>query len=245
VPPVSSVSAYGFDLAKVAPLALVVGDPQRASIAARLLQSPELIWDVREFRAFTGRLAGKDVTICSHGVGAPGAALVLSDLFRAGVCSIIRAGTCGSLFPQINIGTLVIASAAIREDGASTQILPAEFPAVANHEVVNALQSSARELGEKRARTGIVWSSALYYPSPFMNSNRNTWSQCGALVTEMEMALLFILAATYGARAGGILAVEAEAEASDIGSPVVDSQELEKKRLSMLQIALHALTHLS
>ena len=240
-----SVSAYGFDLGKVAPLALVVGDPQRATLAAGLLQSPELLWDVREYRAYTGTLVGKEITVCSHGVGAPGAALVLTDLFRAGVRTIIRAGTCGSLSPQINVGALVIATAAIREDGASAQLLPAEFPAVANYEVTNALQCSAHEFGEDQTCMGIVWSSALYYPPSFMNSNREIWCQCGALVSEMEMAVLFTLAAIHGVRAGGILAVEAESQVPYTDSLASESQKIEQNRLRMLQIALHTLVHLS
>ena len=139
----ASVSAYGFDLSKVAPLALVMGDPERASLAASQLHSPELIWDIREYRAYTGSLDGNAITVCSHGVGAPGAALVFTDLFRAGVRTIIRAGTCGSLSPHIKTGMFVIATAAVREDGASDQLLPAGFPAVADHEVTNSLINSA------------------------------------------------------------------------------------------------------
>lgn len=240
--PNNSVSAYGYPLNKIAPRALVVGDPNRATIGASLLQSADLIWDVRGYRAYTGFFGEKKVTICSHGVGAPSAALILTDLFKAGVLTIIRAGTCGSLSPQINIGDLIIASGAIREDGASDQLLPAEFPAVASYDLTKALLHFGTDLCEKQIYEGVVWSSSLYYPHSFIQSNIDIWRKCGVLACEMEMAVLFTLAAIYGAKAGGILAVEAEVVTSEAPNDPTNPQTLKQTQTKMLQIALNALT---
>ena len=136
----------------------------------------------------------------------------------------------------------VIATAAVREDGASDQLLPVEFPAVADHEVTNLLINSARDLSLADVHAGLVWSSALYYPSPMMDSNQQVWSRCGVLAGEMEMAVLFVLASIYNAKAGGILAVEADLEDSCPSEVTKDPQVVTLNRIKMIRVALNALT---
>ena len=99
-----SQSKSRLDLKKVAPNALVMGDPNRVTDAAKLLTNPELIWDNRGYKAYTGTKEGKEITICSHGVGASGAAVILEQLFSAGVTTIIRAGTCGAMVAGVADG---------------------------------------------------------------------------------------------------------------------------------------------
>lgn len=57
------------------------------------------------------------MVVASHGVGAPGAILLFQELAEAGVRTIIRFGTAGAIRPGIADGDLVIAEAAVRDDG--------------------------------------------------------------------------------------------------------------------------------
>ncbi len=234
-------SAYGFDLEGVAQQAIVMGDPQRVKLAATLLVSPQLLWDVREYRAYTGLYNGQQVTVASHGVGSAGAALAFEDLFRAGVTRIIRSGTCGALSTNIPNGAMIIVTAAIREDGASAHLLPQGFPAVADNQMVNDLYLTACGSVKNRVFSGIVWSSDLFYPPKHMQTNEDIWRQCGVLGAEMEMATLFVLASISGAKAGGILLVE------ENGSNLQNTSEKDTRanhasQLKMLEIALDSLT---
>ena len=108
--------------------ALVVGDPERAALAAELLTNAEEVGYFREYRTFTGEFAAKRVTISSHGVGAAGASVCFEELMQGGVKTIIRAGTCGAMRKGIKDGELVIGTGAIREDGTSERLMPNTIP---------------------------------------------------------------------------------------------------------------------
>src|SRR6056297_3459630 len=91
---------------------IVCGDPERAEKIAKKLDGFEEISYNREYRVFNGSKAGVELTVASHGVGGPGAAVCFEELIRGGARKIIRVGTAGSLNPDIKDGDIVIASAA-------------------------------------------------------------------------------------------------------------------------------------
>jgi len=75
---------------------------------------------------------GALLTIVSHGIGGPGAAICFEELVKCGATTIIRLGTCGAMQSHIKTGDLIVATAACREDGYSNLIAPSGFPAVAD-----------------------------------------------------------------------------------------------------------------
>ena len=195
---------FQLDRDNVATHALVVGDARRAAEATELLTDPVLIWEHREFKAYTGTKNGRKITICSHGVGASSAAVIFEELFHAGVSTVIRAGTCGALVAGVPDGALIIGTGAIRSDGLSQAMVPMEYPAISDRHVVRALEDSATKLGFKDIPVGIVLTDGLYYPYPYVESRMNMWPKLGAVAIEMEFATLLVQAAIHGAKAGGI-----------------------------------------
>ena len=97
----------GLIVGRVSPNVLVCGDPERADQVASLLLEVERLSDQREYRAYRGMYGKTAVTVCSHGIGAPGAAIAFEELIAAGASRIIRVGTCGALQPNIESGDLV------------------------------------------------------------------------------------------------------------------------------------------
>jgi uridine phosphorylase len=181
--------------------ALVVGDPQRAGEAARLLEEARLVGSNREYVTYTGKYAGEALTVCSHGVGAAGASVCFTELLQGGVEVIIRAGTCGALKAEIEDGSLVIGTAAIREDGTSDQLVPLAYPAFAEAGVVQALEKAASAQG--KAYLGVILTQAHLYPG-LLPSTIDLWCKAGAAAVEMEYAALLVIASLHSARAGGI-----------------------------------------
>ena len=89
---------------------------------------------------FNVTFEGVDITVVSHGIGGPGAAICFEELIKLGVTTIIKLGTCGSLKPdEIKYGDLVVSIACCREDGHSNTIIPKSFPAVADFTLTEAL----------------------------------------------------------------------------------------------------------
>jgi uridine phosphorylase len=184
---------------------LVVGDPARVARAASLLEQPVELGVNREYVAWAGWHHGTRVGVVSHGVGASGAGTCFDELFRAGARRVIRAGTCGGMQPHVVDGDLVIATAAVRDDGFTAALVPAPFPAVATVDVVTALRVAASGTS---SHEGIVLTSATFYPSSVLGSALELWQRAGVVAVEMECAALLVLAQLYGREAGAILAVD-------------------------------------
>ncbi|WP_151476688.1 nucleoside phosphorylase [Streptomyces albicerus] len=186
------------------PHALVVGDPLRAALVGARLDGSQEVSYHREYRVFSGSWKGVPVVVASHGVGAPGAILLFQELADAGVRTFLRFGTAGAMRPGIGDGDLVIAEAAIRDDGVTQQLLPPEYPAVAAPEAVLALQRAAREQGAPHHR-GIVWTRAAFQPGLIPLTS---YAGAGLVGIEMELSALYVTASLRGLTAGGVLVID-------------------------------------
>lgn len=207
----------------VSPAVLVCGDPARADAIAAALDNARPLSDKREYRAYQGTYHGRPVTVCSHGIGAPGAAIAFEELIAAGGRTIIRVGTCGSLQPDLQAGQLVIATAAVQNTGVVAELAPRGYPAVADGEVVAALAMAAARDGVP-ARRGLVLTRDAFYPGLAPDApDYATLSAARVLAVEMECAALFVIGSLRGARTGAILTVDGnvlnEAESMDTYHP--------------------------
>lgn len=197
--------------------AIVCGDPFRAEvIASRLTDSRELAF-AREYRTFVGTFEGVKLAVVSHGVGSPGAAVCFEELAKAGVKTIIRVGTAGSLSGSYKAGDLVVSTAAVREEGLTHQLVPAGFPAVADSAVTEALAAAARASGAPGAvGKGVTMTiDALF--SGVVELPHETYRKAGVLAVEMEIAALYVIAMLRGMRAGAIVALDGDSTAVDEG----------------------------
>lgn len=199
----------GLRVGSVPPAALVCGDPERATRIAAFLDGAALLSERREYRIYHGAFEGLPVAVCSHGVGAPGAAVAFEELIAAGARRIIRIGTCGGLQPDIVSGDLVVATAAVDKTGYGRLTVPDGYPAVADVYLTHALLAAAASQ-EQPVRRGIVLSSDSFYqgvdtphqtPYPLL-------SAAGVVAVEMECAALFIVGSLRGVQTAAILAVD-------------------------------------
>lgn len=141
--------------------ALVCGDPRRAqAIAAKLDNARELAF-AREYRTFVGEFQGERIAVVSHGVGSAGAAVCFEELIRAGVTTLIRVGTAGSYSADIPAGSLVISTAAAREEGLTRQLVPVGYPAAADSAVVAALEQAAAAIWPEAAGTAAASAASV------------------------------------------------------------------------------------
>lgn len=213
----------GLPLGGVSPAVLVCGDPARATRIAEALDNAEFLSDKREYRAYRGSYHGRPVTVCSHGVGAPGAAIAFEELIAGGGRTLIRVGTCGSLQPDLHAGEIVIATAAVANTGLVAELVPRGYPAFADVDVVGALRAAA---GRDRipVRAGLVLTRDAFYAGLAADApDYATLSAAQVLAVEMECAALFVIGSLRGARTGAVLAVDGnvlvEAESIDTYRP--------------------------
>ncbi len=202
---------------------LLPGDPGRCEAIASHFDNPKLMAYNREYKTYTGTLLGEKVSVTSTGIGCPSTAIAIEELIQIGADTFIRVGSSGGMQPAERPGDLAIITAAIRDEGTSLHYMPIEFPAVADFEVVMALKEAATRL-HNRYFLGITQSKDSFYgqhqPERMPVASRlldrwKAWKMGGAICSEMESAVLFILGSIYRKRTGGVMLIMGNQEADD------------------------------
>ena len=140
---------------------LMPGDPLRAqALAKNYLQDVRQVNSVRNMLGFTGTFNGKAVSIMGSGMGMPSISIYAHELFDYyGVKQIIRVGTCGGLLPDMQIGDLVLASAASTDSAMNRQRFSNwDFAAGADYDLLSRVHDLAVKKG-LNIRTGNVFAS--------------------------------------------------------------------------------------
>lgn len=199
----------GLVVGEVTPAVIVCGDPARATKIAAKLEAVQSLTEQREYRAYRGAFQGRELTVCSHGIGAPGAAIAFEELITAGARQIIRVGTCGGIQPDIVSGDLVVATAAVDNTGYGRESLPPGYPASADVSLTYHLQKHAAAI-QPRTFSGFVITRDNFYAgvNTLFTPDYKTMAVARVLAVEMECAALFHVANLRGVQAAAILAVD-------------------------------------
>lgn len=240
----------GLPAGEISPAVLVCGDPARAAKVAAYLSDAQLLSEQREYRAYKGTYRGMPVVVCSHGVGAAGAAIAFEELIQGGGRRLVRLGTCGSLQAGLNEGQLVIATGAVDWTGYGREIFPPGYPAVADLELTVALRQAAASSG-RASHSGIVLTRDGFYEGP-KNTRAADYKMLSAaqvLAVEMECAALFLVASLRRVQAAAALVVDGNVLSS--GGEKMDSYQPNRPVVAegveaAIQVALEALyqTHI-
>ena len=193
---------------------LLPGDPGRVPYIASFFDKSEKVAQNREYTTYTGEVDGIKISATSTGIGCPSAAICIEELANIGADTFIRIGTAGSLQEWVELGDVVISTAAVREEGTTVQYVPLSYPAVADLDVTLALREAARKLGV-RAHAGISHCKDAFYtenakhlPLAEYNEARwNAWYRSNVLSTSMENAALFVVGSIRKVRVGEALAI--------------------------------------
>ena len=189
---------------------ILSGDPARCEMVAQYFDTAECKGVSRGNPTFTGKYNGVDVSVMSTGMGGMAVAVCVEELKHIGAKTLIRMGTSGALQRDIPSGSFVIATGAVRGEGASKQYISAEYPAIADIDVVCALRQACEEFGVK-PYLGIVRShDAFYLESPGAHEGWEErikpWTDANVLAIENESSTLFTLGSLLrGLRCGTIL----------------------------------------
>jgi uridine phosphorylase len=189
----------------------VPGSSARAAQIAEHFEDRQVHTNPRGLDVYLGTLRRGDLSVdvatVPTGMGCPSLGIVVTELIELGARRFLRVGSAGSLQPQVAIGDLVVATAAVRDEGASDAYLPREVPAVAHRDWTAALTSAARALGElEHTFLGLVHTKDSLYgrefaTGPLAEENRRYMEllqRVGVLASEMESSHLFLLGSSRG-----------------------------------------------
>jgi uridine phosphorylase len=226
-------------------IALVPGDPGRVDRIAAQCDDHTVVAENREYRVLNATYDGVELTLCSTGIGSPSTAIAVEELANVGVGTLLRVGTTGALQSGIEIGDMVVATAAAKDEGTTKRYEDATVPAVASHDAVSALLAGARTRDED-VHVGAIATDDAFYAETDEYVER--WEAAGLLAVEMEAAALFTLARRKELRAGAICTVDGNlVEGTQKGA--TDEEELPAKARDNVEraigIALDAVVELA
>lgn len=182
---------------------IIAGDPGRIDRIKAYLENVEEIAYNREFKTIVGEYKGREITATSTGIGGPSAAIAIEELINCGAENIIRIGSCGAIQKDIDLGELIIAIGAVREDGASKMYVGENYPAVGDFFLTRKLVDKAEEM-KLGYRLGLVRSHDSFYIDN-EEEVMDYYSGKNILGSDMETSILFTLASLRGIRAASVL----------------------------------------
>ncbi len=186
-------------------VALLPGDPGRVDRIAAHCEDATTVAENREYKVVTATYDGVDLTIASTGIGSPSAAIAVEELAAVGVQTFIRVGTTGALQTDIEIGDMVVATGAAKDEGTSKRYEATTNPAVPDYDVLTALVEAAED-NDEAVHVGPIATDDAFYAET--DAYIDSWEAAGLLAVEMEAAAIFTLARRKGLAAGAICTVD-------------------------------------
>ena len=221
---------------------LLPGDPRRAQyIAENFFEDARLVTEERGMLGYTGTYDGKPISVQTTGMGCPSAAIITKELIRLGARNLLSVVTCGGYHPELELGDIVIATAATPADGTVSSITRGvPYAPAAHFDLVHAAYHAAEEAGH-RLFVGPIVSADLFYDPE--EDPQELWHSLGILAVEMEASAIFTLSAMSRVRAGCLLTVS-----DAIGSVKVvriEDSALKGAVDNMVELALQTLNALN
>jgi DeoD family purine-nucleoside phosphorylase len=208
-----------------APNVLCPGDPRRATYIAETFFDPgfRCVNEERGMLGYTGTFEGKPISVQTTGMGSPSAGIVFEELVMLGATRMMRVGTCGAIKDGVNMGDTVIAVSATATDETALQYAQlASYAPACTFELAEIAARLSREQGTTVHLGPVVTSGIFYEPD---KGSVARFKRVGHIAIEMEVAMLYTIAAVHGVEALGIMTV------SDLLSESGDSKRISDEAL--------------
>jgi uridine phosphorylase len=227
-------------------IALIPGDPGRVDRIAAQCDSSEVVSENREYKIVNAEYEGTPLTICSTGIGCPSATIAIEEMHAVGVETVIRVGTTGALQKNIEIGDMVVATGAAKDEGTTRRYEKDTYPAVPDYHVLSALVDSA-EANDEDVHVGPIASDDAFYAET--DEYVQSWEEANILSVEMEAAAVFSVARRKGMRSGAICTVDGNlVKGTQKGTDTEDDELPEKAKNNVeraIRITLDAVVSLA
>ena len=139
---------------------------------------------------FKGQVDGLDVSLAHLPVGAPGTVMMMEEMIACGARTIIGLGWAGSLQPTAPIGSFLIPTSCISEEGTSAHYLDGDVSLTPDEVLVQALETAARDEGAQVTK-GPLWTTDAPYRE--LRSKVQAYRSQGVLGVDMETSAMYAL----------------------------------------------------
>jgi uridine phosphorylase len=211
---------------------------------AAMLDDGRKVSERRGYSVYSGFCGGAPVSVATSGVGAPSLAIVVEELGQCGARTFVRVGSCAAISELVSVGDIVVAHAAVCDEGTSRYYVPANFPPVASPRVVAALTTAGRRT-DTPVQIGVTRSTDSFYEGERKSEIIDLWRSLGVLTFEMETSALFTIASARGWEAGSILVAGSNLLSGESTYQGDRLEEFRTGQARMLAIAISAAGELS
>lgn len=227
------------EMGEIAKTVLMPGDPLRAKfIADNFLENAVQFNTVRNMFGYTGTYKGKKLSVMASGMGIPSIAIYAYELYKFyGVENIIRIGTAGAYFEDIELFDVVLATGAYSESTYAKYFCGNEDKIQKpSPKLLADLKQASESMGVK-VHEGLIFSSdQFYHIGEWDDYALKTAIDNHLLCAEMESFGLFAIANALGKDAACLLTISDNI----ITHKETTSEERRSHLLEMIKIALEA-----
>jgi len=182
---------------KVPPICILEFDGDLTDwLVQRDLAKPLPSWPCFHTTMYSVEADGRTCGLIARTIGGPYAVLIAEQLLAAGAKLIVGITSAGRVAPSLPLPSIVVATAAIRDEGTSHHYLPPtekiECPTAIRSTLVRELHALGVCVEE-----GLVWTTDAPYRETAAQLRH--WAMRGALAVEMQAASLFAFATARGA----------------------------------------------
>jgi len=156
---------------------------------------------------YTGRVEGRNVSFVYLPVGAPGTVMIMEEMIASGARAFIGLGYAGSLQENLPVGSIIIPTSCIVEEGTSRHYLDRTSGIAPAPKLVRILRESCEEDGLKPA-LGPHWTTDAPYRET-LDKITNYHDQ-GVLGVDMETSAMYTLGQVRNVEVCNLLVVSDE-----------------------------------
>ena len=194
---------------QLGPVAVMAGTESDLDLLCNLLHLDKS----KHQKLFTSRLyttddSGSGFALAGPVIGAPYAAMVLETLIAWGAKKIIFLGWCGSISQKIKIGDIIVATAAMIDEGTSRHYIEGAHQASYPSEGMAVAITDALDRIRAKYHRGSVWTTDAIYRET--RDKIEYYQRLDAIGVEMEISALFTVAKFRKIDMGAIVVVSDE-----------------------------------
>jgi len=159
------------------------------------------------FRFYTGQVGDRPVSFGNLPIGAPQTVMMMEEMIACGAATFVGLGWAGSLQQHLRIGSLIVPTSCLREEGTSCHYVEDEQAIVADPALAAGLVRAGQAL-DLPVHSGRLWTTDAPYRE--LRSKALAYRRQGVLGVDMETSAMYALGVFRGVRACNLLVVSDE-----------------------------------
>jgi uridine phosphorylase len=180
---------------------------------------------------YTGKISDREVSFLQAPVGAPGTVMIMEELAACGAHTFLGLGWAGSLQPDLPVGSILIPSYCIREEGTSLHYMSPDVRVETDAGLAMLFLRTAIEHGVN-SQMGTHWTIDAPYRE--LTWKIEKYRQEGVLGVDMETSAMAAFGLYYGLRVCNLLVVSDELW--NQWKPAFRTDELERANLKAQEV---------